>query len=231
MIVERRGRVRAHEHYEPATTALLVVDMQNHFVADGGLSHVATAQGIVGNINRLAAATRDAGGTVVWIYSTFDNEGRGAWDMFFGNFISAEREQEVRAGLSEGSWGHRFYADLEIDPGDPTVTKDRFSAFAAGASNLDDELRRRGIDTVLVTGTMTNVCCDSTARDAMMLDYRATLIDDANAAHTDEAHVAALTTFASVFGDVISTDDAVAALTCQDRDRTRANEADGRDTS
>lgn len=212
MIAQRRGRVRAHEHYDPATTALLVVDMQNHFVAEGGLSKVATAHGIIDNINRLAAAMRDAGGTVVWVHSTFTHDGRGAWRMFFGNFISADREEEVRSGLVEGSWGHRFHADLEIDPGDPTVSKDRFSAFAAGASCLDDELRRRGIGTVLVTGTMTNVCCDSTARDAMMLDYRATLIDDANAAHTDEAHVAALTTFASVFGDVISTDEAIVEL-------------------
>ena len=187
--------------------------MQNHFVAEGGLSQVATAAGIIDNINRLAAATRDAGGTVVWVYSTFTHEGRGEWNMFFRNFISPERERAVRAGLIEGSWGHRFHAGLAIETGDPTVSKDRFSPFASGASTLHDELRQRSIDTVLVAGTMTNVCCDSTARDAMMLDYRATLIDDANAAHTDEAHVAALTTFASVFGDVISTYDAIEELT------------------
>ena len=139
--------------------------------------------------------------------------------MFFGNFISAERERKVRSGLVEGSWGHRFHGDLEIDPCDLTITKDRFSAFAPGASTLHDELQQRGIDTVLVAGTMTNVCCDSTARDAMMLDYRAILIDDANAAHTDEAHVAALTTFASVFGDVIATDEACAELTRHSRAR------------
>jgi ureidoacrylate peracid hydrolase len=155
---------------------------------------------------------RAAGGTVVWIYSTFAHEGRAEWKMFFGNFISPEREREVRSGLLEGSWGHRFHADLTIKPDDPTVSKDRFSAFASGASTLHNELQQRGIDTVLVAGTMTNVCCDSTARDAMMLDYRATLVDDANAAHTDETHVAALTTFATVFGDVISTDDAIAEL-------------------
>ena len=219
MITERRGRVRAHEDYDPATTALLVVDMQNHFVADGGLSQVATANGIIDNINRLAAATREAGGTVVWVYSTFTHEGRGAWKMFFGNFISPEREREVRAGLTEGSWGHELHADLEIEEGDLTVSKDRFSAFAPGASTLHHELQRRGVDTVLVTGTMTNVCCDSTARDAMMLDYRATLVDDANAAHTDDAHIAALTTFASVFGDVISTDEVLAELAQKGRAR------------
>ena len=187
--------------------------MQNHFVAEGGLSEVPVARGIVDNINRLAVAVREAGGLVVWVYSTFTSEGRGAWDMFFGNFITPERQHEVRAGLMEGTWGHEFYSRLELEDDDLKVTKDRFSAFAAGASELDEILRSRGIDTVLVAGTMTNVCCDSTARDAMMRDYRATLIDDANAARTDEAHVAALTTFASVFGDVLSTDEAIAALT------------------
>lgn len=211
-IAERRGRIRAHERYDPATTALLVVDMQNHFVAEGGLSEVPTARGIVPNINRLARATRDAGGTVVWVYSTFTHEGRGAWNMFFGNFISPERQREVRAGLMDGTWGHEFYPDLQIEVADLTVTKDRFSAFAVGASTLHGQLQERGIDTLVVTGTMTNVCCDSTARDAMMLDYRATLVDDANAARSDDAHVAALATFASVFGDVISTDEAIAEL-------------------
>lgn len=211
-VAERRGRVWAHEEYAPAATALVVVDMQNHFVAEGGLSEVPVARGIVGNINRLAAAVRDVGGTVVWVYSTFTAEGRGAWNMFFGNFISPDRQHEVRAGLMDGSWGHEFYDALEIDDRDVTVSKDRFSAFAHGASDLDDQLRGRGIDTVLVTGTMTNVCCDSTARDAMMRDYRAVLVDDANAARSDEAHISALTTFASVFGDVMSTDEAVMAL-------------------
>ncbi|MDG2111352.1 MAG: cysteine hydrolase [Actinomycetota bacterium] len=211
-VAERRGRVWAHEGYDPSATALVVVDMQNHFVAEGGLSEVPVARGIVDNINRLATAVREAGGTVVWVYSTFTAEGRGAWNMFFANFISPERQHEVRAGLMDGSWGHEFYDQLEIDEGDVLVSKDRFSALAHGASDLDSQLRSRDVDTVLVTGTMTNVCCDSTARDAMMLDYRAVLVDDANAARTDEAHVAALTTFASVFGDVMSTDEAIGAM-------------------
>jgi ureidoacrylate peracid hydrolase len=211
-VAERRGRVHAHEAYEPEHTALIVVDMQNHFVAEGGLSEVPVARGIVANINRLADAVRSSGGTVVWVYSTFTHEGRSAWTMFFGNFISPDREREVRAGLMDGTWGHEFYPDLELSESDVLVSKDRFSPFADGASTLDTELKARGIDTVLVTGTMTNVCCDSTARDAMMLDYRAVMIEDGNAARSDEAHVAALTTFAAVFGDLLSTDEAIGIL-------------------
>ena len=211
-ITERRGRTHAFDHYDPARTALLVIDMQNHFVAEGGLSEVPTARGIIGNINRLAVAFREAGAPVVWVYSTFTHEGRRAWDMFFTNFITPERVREVRAGLMEGNWGHEFHPELDIAADELQVTKDRFSAFAEGASALDAELRSRGVDTVVVTGTMTNVCCDSTARDAMMRDYRAVLIDDANAARSDEAHVSALTTFASVFGDVLSTDEMIETM-------------------
>lgn len=211
-ITERRGRARAFGEYEPQRTALLVVDMQNHFVAEGGLSEVPAARGIVSNINRLAVAFRDVGAPVVWVYSTFTHEGRSAWDMFFTNFISPERVREVRAGLMEGNWGHEFHPGLDVGADELRVSKDRFSAFAEGASELDQELRSREIDTVVVTGTMTNVCCDSTARDAMMRDYRAILVDDANAARSEEAHVSALTTFASVFGDVVSTDEVVDAF-------------------
>lgn len=201
-MASRRGRALAFESYEPSRTALLVVDMQNHFVAEGGFSEVPLARGIVSNINDVASAMRSAGGTVIWVYSTFTHEGRTAWPMFFENFIAPDRQHEVRSALTEGEWGHQFYSDLDIASIDPKVTKDRFSPFIAGASVLHDTLQDRGIDTVLIAGTMTDVCCESTARDAMMLDYRTIMIEDACAARSDESHIAALTSFASVFGDV-----------------------------
>jgi ureidoacrylate peracid hydrolase len=201
-VAARRGRALAYESYEPRRTALLVVDMQNHFVAEGGFSEVPLARGIVSNINDVASAMRLAGGTVVWVYSTFTHEGRSSWPMFFENFIAPDRQHEVRSALTEGSWGHQFYPGLDVAAPDLKVTKDRFSPFIAGASVLHDTLQDRGIDTVVVAGTMTDVCCESTARDAMMLDYRTIMIEDACAARSDESHVAALTSFASVFGDV-----------------------------
>jgi len=107
------------------------------------------------------------------------------------------------------TWGHKFFEQLDVDFREIVVDKDRFSPFSPGASDLDETLKQLSIDTVFVTGTMTNVCCDSTARDAMMLDYRAVMIEDANAARSDEAHVAALSTFMSVFGDVLTTSEAI----------------------
>ena len=73
-------------------------------------------------------------------------------------------------------------------------------------------LRERGLDTLLVTGTVTNVCCESTARDAMMLNFRTVMITDGNAANTDEDHNAALSNFYLTFGDIMSTDFAIDCL-------------------
>ena len=66
-------------------------------------------------------------------------------------------------------------------PGDQHVIKRRFSALIQGSSNLGEQLRAAGIDTMIITGTATNICCESTARDAFMLNYRTLVVSDANA--------------------------------------------------
>jgi ureidoacrylate peracid hydrolase len=92
------------------------------------------------------------------------------------------------------------------------VHKTHYSAFIQGSSDLDAQLSKRGIENVIVTGTATNVCCESTARDAMMLNYRTIMVSDANAAFSDEAHNATLRTFWGLFGDVQSTGELVQVL-------------------
>lgn len=90
--------------------------------------------------------------------------------------------------------------------------KSRFSAFLQGSSDLDEQLRRRGVDTVLITGTVSNVCCESTARDAMMLNYRTIFVSDANATRTDEEHNATLGNMVMCFADVASTEEVLRQL-------------------
>jgi ureidoacrylate peracid hydrolase len=102
------------------------------------------------------------------------------------------------------------------------MVKKRFSAFIQGSSAIDEHLRRRGIDTLLIAGTTTNVCCESTARDAMMLNYKVVMVHDALAAYTDAEHNATLATFYMIFGDVQSIDEAAAAL---ERGRAKASAA------
>ena len=188
-------------------TALLVIDMQSHWVHPHGACHVAHAAGIVDNINRLAAALRVAGGTVVWIQSTLTLDGPQAWPMLFDCIADEATADLERRELMAGSPMHELCRELDVRDGDWFAAKCRFSAFIPGASDLGPRLRTAGIDSLIVTGVTTNICCESTARDAMMLDFRTVMIDDANAAYTDEEHLAGLWSFAQVFGDVLSTAD------------------------
>jgi ureidoacrylate peracid hydrolase len=78
----------------------------------------------------------------------------------------------MRQAFTPGDFGHALYPELDVAEGDLRVRKTRFSALIQGSSDLDALLRARGIDTLIVVGTATNVCCESTARDAMMLNYK-----------------------------------------------------------
>ena len=102
--------------------------------------------------------------------------------------VTPELHQRRIAALTAGGKGHELWASLEVRPEDLTIEKTRFSAFIQGSSDLAAVLRGRGLDTILVTGTVTNVCCESTARDAMMLNFRTIMVTDGNAAVTDEDH-------------------------------------------
>jgi ureidoacrylate peracid hydrolase len=194
-------------------TALLVVDMQNAFLMEGvGHNVIAPARDIVPNVNRLAAAVRPLGGTVIWIQATADERLVADWSVMHDMMTPEARERRIRSTW-RGSPGHQLWSGLDVHAGDPIVEKSRYSAFIQGSSDIEALLRGRGIDTVIVTGTVTGVCCESTARDAMMRNFRTIMISDANAARTDEEHNAALCAFYHTFGDVMSTDEAIGYLT------------------
>jgi ureidoacrylate peracid hydrolase len=209
-MIERVTRLRGKEHcfddFNPAHTALLVVDMQNAYMLKG-VAHALCepAQDIVPNINRLARAVRAAGAPVLWVKAVYEAETLQSWSVTY-EMAGAEGTRRRAEALSRGSKGYALWDGLEVMPEDLQVEKKRFSAFIQGSSNIEEVLRGRGIDTVLVAGTVTNVCCESTARDAMMRNFRAIMVTDANAAFTDEEHNAALTSFYLVFGDIMPTD-------------------------
>jgi ureidoacrylate peracid hydrolase len=210
-VMRRRGRLHMFDELDPARCALIVVDMQNAFLA-AGLSplEVPAAREIVPNVNRLAAAIREAGGTVVWVQNTVDDD--GSWSVYLDRFMTPERRAAVVRTLARGGEGYALYPELSPDPADQIVEKTRYSAFLPGASNLDALLRARGIDTVVITGTLTNVCCESSARDAMMLNYNVVFVSDATATLTDEAHNATLGTLMQICADVMSADEVIARL-------------------
>jgi ureidoacrylate peracid hydrolase len=207
----RLGRLHRFDRLAPDRTALVVIDMQRLFCAPGALLEVPEAREIVPAINRMAAAMRAAGGTVAWVRSAFPPSDRD-WHVMFEAVNPPEFGAKVRDGLQHGRDGYALYDGLAPEPGDLEVDKDRFSAFLPGACALPGMLRARGIDTVLIAGTMTNVCCESSARDAMMENFRVVLLSDANAARSDEEHMGAMITVARSFGDVQRVDEAIGYL-------------------
>jgi ureidoacrylate peracid hydrolase len=217
----RMGKLHPFDAIAPRRTALLVIDMQNHFVKQGHQCEIPLAREIVPNINRLAAELRRRGGHVVWIRnSTTDT--RESWSTYHDFLQTPERSRARYEAMEVGADGYQFWHLNDIRPEDAQVTKKRYSAFIAGSSNLEHYLRDRNIDTLLITGTATNICCESTARDAMMLNFKAVMVADALAANTDEEHNAALSNFYGQFGDVQTVDEVLQSLERGDKARAAA---------
>jgi ureidoacrylate peracid hydrolase len=174
---------------------------------------VPASRGIVANINRLAAGLRRIGGTVIWVtHANIHTKAGSDWDMFFGNFVAAEVRARTIESLAPAAPGQKVWREMQVDPADVLLAKNRYSALIPGSSTLERVLRSLGIENVLVAGTKTNVCCEATGRDAMMLDFRVVMVSDCLAALSDDEHRAALETFIQQFGDVMTADEALAVL-------------------
>lgn len=193
----RRGRRHAYEWLDPRRTALVVVDIVPFFAEES-----AYCRGIVPNVNRLAADLRDQGGTVCWVVP-----GHEAPSDVTREFLGAEVADMFARSGGEGTPGDRLWKELNFDRADVFVEKTATSAFFPGKCELHDLLAQRGITTLIVTGTVTNVCVEATVRDASTLDYRVILVADACAASRDQDHNATLHVVYRSFGDVRSTAD------------------------
>ena len=211
-VLQRRGKLHVHDDMDPSRTALIVIDLQNGFMVPAYTSMpVQTATGTVPNVNRLAATLRETGGKVFWIQNTTNAASLTAWSNWFA-MSRPELVQERIACFQAGAPGHALYPDLEVRPEDEIVYKYRFSAFVQGSSDLPQRLQEGGFEYVLIVGTVTNVCCESSARDAMMLNFKTIMVSDGNSAHSDAEHTATLAAFYAAFGDVMDTDMSIACL-------------------
>jgi ureidoacrylate peracid hydrolase len=210
-VTARAGRAHPFDALDPRKSALVVVDMQNYFMKPGFMGEVPAARGIVPEVNRLAAGLRQLGGHVVWVKnSTADT--MASWSVF-NNCLMTPHSRDTRyAQMGEDHEGHALWSELDVRDEDVQIVKKRFSAFIQGSSGIVAHLGSRGIDTVLIAGTATNICCESSARDAMMLNYKTIMVSDALATFSDAEHAASLSTFYSLFGDVQTVDGALASL-------------------
>jgi ureidoacrylate peracid hydrolase len=205
-VVARRGTAHPFAEFDPARTALVVIDMQNAYMdAAAGYTACVGAVVMVPVVNRLAEALRQAGGAVFWVQNTHDQSCMTEWSVLQEMAGPAKRDSRI-AALSEGSFGQQFWPGMDIQPQDEVVQKLRYSAFYPGTSDLADRLRARGFDTLLITGTLTNVCCESSARDAMMQNFNVIMVSDGNAALTQAEHDASLLSLYRSFTDLMDSD-------------------------
>lgn len=194
----------------PAHTAAVVIDMQNDFVADGGMMgtegwSLELAQKMARQLPPFLETARTAGVRVIFVRNIYSTE--------HNHYLSdVWMEQAARKrpggyitipGCAAGSWGADYYEDVRPRPGDAVVTKHRYSAFIN--TDLDIILRANGIRTVVLTGVSTNCCVESTARDAFMRDYYVVLVEDATASYAENFHRGALQTIDALFGEVTTT--------------------------
>lgn len=210
-VVARRGRLHWFDSLNPHSTALVVIDMQETFCAPGSPAEVGVSRAIVDPINKLTRRLRPLGVPVIWVlHANSQFNGKSDWELFFNNVVADETRMRTIESLAPGR--QKVWGALEQGNNDITVIKNRYSALVPGASNLERVLRNLGVDTLLIAGTKTNVCCESTARDAMMLDFKVVMLSDCTAALSDDEHRAALETIIQQFGDVMTSDEAVERL-------------------
>jgi len=210
-VTRRAGRQHPYDVIDPRKAALVVIDMQNHFMAPGFMAETPTAREVVPNVNRLAQALRDMGGHVVWIQNVTTGT-RESWSTYHEFLQMPERSAKRYASMEDGADGHKLWPGLDVRAEDVCMNKRRYSAFLQGSSDIERHLRARGIDAVIVVGVATQVCCESTARDACMLNFKTLMISDACATDSDELHNASLNAFYQNFGDVQSVDEVIASL-------------------
>lgn len=191
---ERPGRVTLPARPEPiiidpATSAIIVIDMQNAYASPGGYVDqagfdIGGAAGVIGRIAQVLATARAAGMQIVYLQNGWDPDYVEAgtpsspnWHK--SNALKTMRKRPELAGqlLARGGWDYELVDALSPQPGDIRVHKTRYSAFFN--SQLDSILRARGIRTLIFVGIASNVCVESTLRDAFHLEYFSVMLGDA----------------------------------------------------
>lgn len=194
-------RIELGERIAPAHTALLVIDLQNDFVAEGGYIEkvvgrsTAACRTILPAVAALIEAAREAKVPVIWVVADYSHD----------KIPVPAQARLARQGWTEvccapGSWGHDF-AGPRPQAGETVITKHSFSSFHETA--LEAELRRRGIETLVIAGVQTNACVDYAIREGFVRGFYIAVPEDCVAAHMPDLHAATLNATRFLFGDVM----------------------------
>jgi ureidoacrylate peracid hydrolase len=174
---------------KPAETAVIVVDMQNAYATQGGYVDIAGfdisgAAAAIAQTKKVVEAARKAGILVIYFQNGWDKDyveagGPGSPNWHKSNALKTMRARPELAGtlLAKGTWDYALVDELTPQPGDIVIPKTRYSGFFN--TNIDSVLRSRGIRTLVFTGVATNVCVESSLRDAFHLEYFGIVLEDA----------------------------------------------------
>jgi ureidoacrylate peracid hydrolase len=207
-----RGRDHTFSDMDLSRTAHIVVDLQVGFMGIGAPVEVPVAREIVPNVNSISQAVRDGGGLNVFLRYTYDPTEPQSWTGWYRDTVATSELEKVSTAFAPGNPNFELWSDLDVQDTDLIVNKTRFSAFIPGTCDLHGILQARGIDTLIITGTLTNCCCESTARDGQQMNYKIIFVTDGNAAITDAEHNATLCNMAAIFADVMSTQEVLASI-------------------
>lgn len=208
--LRRRGTRSVFDSLDPVKTALVVIDMQNSWLEPGlSVLEIPEARSIIPNINALTTKMRAVGGTVAWTQSTFAEPWTSA--MYKG-FCEEKWITKIIDESAPGTHGFAIHDKMDWQENDITVVKNRPSAMIQGSSDLESRLRENGCDTLIITGTLTNACCESTARDAAALGFHVVFASDGTATRSDIEHNAALINLMQLVADVRPTEEILELL-------------------
>jgi len=181
----------------PSETALVVIDMQNDFCAEGGYLHNKFGRDMSPNLDladrimAMVEAAREAGVMVVWVKANYEPQ-------YLGAAMNARREPNTIC-CEGGSWGGDFFKVSPLE-GEPVIEKYCYNGFLK--TNLDETLQAQNIKNLVLTGVATNVCVESTLREAFFRGYFVIMPEDLCASGTPEFQQASIDSVRRSYGDV-----------------------------
>ncbi len=190
-----------------AKTALLLVDVNNNFFMQGMPFFVPSSGTITENLKKLVKTCRELKVPIIYMTQAYRPDGSNIGLASMTGTLAFPPKGEVAA---EGTKAVEIYGEVKPEKGDIVMKKMRYSSFFN--TDLETTLRWLGVDTVIITGTVTDCCVMTTAFDAYQRDIKPITLSDGTTARDEETHKIILRTVARVAGEVTTTDDIIARL-------------------
>jgi bifunctional isochorismate lyase/aryl carrier protein len=193
----RRDKREAQYTFLPHDSALLVIDMQQFFLDEESHAWIPRGREVLGNIAKIVDRFREMDRPVIYTrHAYLDDEPLGVMERWWNDNI---REGDPLSEISP---------DIKPAMGDVVLRKTRYNAFIG--TGLENILRSGGIQRLLITGVMTHLCCESTARDAFMRDFDVYFVVDGTASSDDDLHLSSLRTLTDGFAIPVTTEEVLA---------------------